>query len=110
MGALEDGIVRLTGVERVWYVIECTMFASGFFSKVPAKKALVEAKLTEITAAETFWCVFECIGYGHGYFLKISVVKAMSEMTRDPARVLPQHPHHLGSDRRQPQIREVLSC
>jgi hypothetical protein len=41
--ALRDaGLVRLTGAEQFWYVLQCIAFGGGYFAKVVAKKALSE--------------------------------------------------------------------
>jgi hypothetical protein len=69
----------LTGAEQFWYVLQCIAFGAGYLVKVPTKKALSEAGLTELTGAEKFWYVLQCIAFGAGYFTKVPVKKALSE-------------------------------
>jgi hypothetical protein len=92
--------VRLTAAESFWYVLQCVYFGAGYFAKVPVKKALAEAGLTEMTGAEQFWYVLQCIAFGAGYLAKVPVKKALSEMTRpadpgyQPAARPDYHPEH----------------
>lgn len=72
--------VRLTGAEAFWYVLECIAFGAGYFSKVPAKKAMSDYGLCEMTGAEQFWYVLQCIFFGAGYFAKLPVAKALAEL------------------------------
>jgi hypothetical protein len=58
--------------------------SSGYFAKVPVKKALSEAGLAERTGAEQFWYVLQCIAFGAGYFAKVIHKKALSEMPHLP--------------------------
>jgi hypothetical protein len=69
----------LTGAEQFWYVVQCIAFGAGYLVKVPTKKALSEAGLTELTSAEKFWYVLQCIAFGAGYFTKVPVKKALNE-------------------------------
>jgi hypothetical protein len=55
------------------------MFGSGYFSKVPMKRALSDAGAATTTGAENFWYVLQCISFGWGYFRKIPMKKALSE-------------------------------
>ncbi len=70
----------LTTWERFWYVLMCIWFGAGYFSKIPAKKAMHDFGLTEMTGAEEFWYVLMCIWFGAGYFFKIPTAKALSEL------------------------------
>lgn len=70
----------LTTWEGIWYVFMCIAFAAGYFSKIPAKKALKDFGLTEMTGAEHFWYILTCIGFGAGYFARIPFAKALSEL------------------------------
>ena len=70
----------LTTWEGIWYVLMCIAFGAGYFSKIPAKKALQDFGLVEMTSAERFWYVLMCIGFGAGYFAKIPTAKALSEL------------------------------
>ncbi|MQA15530.1 MAG: hypothetical protein GEV09_15580 [Pseudonocardiaceae bacterium] len=70
----------LPGAELFWYVLMNIALASGYFAKIPAKKALADFGLVELTSAEQFWYVLECIAFGAGYFAKIPVKRALSEV------------------------------
>jgi hypothetical protein len=70
----------LTGAQQFWYVLQCIAFGAGYFSKIPAKKALADFGMAEMTGAEKFWYVLQCIAFGAGYFAKLPVAKALSEM------------------------------
>jgi hypothetical protein len=70
----------LTTWEGIWYVIQNIALGSGYFVKIPAKKALQDYGLTEMTAAEKFWYVLQCVFFGMGYFAKIPTAKALSEL------------------------------
>ena len=52
----------------------------GYFSKIPAKKALADFGMAEMTGAEKFWYVLQCIAFGADYFAKLAVAKTLSEM------------------------------
>lgn len=70
----------LTTWEGIWYALQCVALGYGYFSKIPAKKALQDFGLTEMTSAERFWYVLQCIMLGAGYFAKIPIAKALSEL------------------------------
>jgi hypothetical protein len=70
----------LTGAQQFWYVLQCIAFGAGYFSKIPAKKALADFGMAEMTGAEKFWYVLQCVAFGAGYFAKLPVAKALSEM------------------------------
>ncbi len=80
-GTVTSAVVRLrlTGAEQFWYVMECIAFGTGYLAKVPMKKALKDAGLTEMTGAEGVWYIVLCIMFGAGYFAKIPVKKALNE-------------------------------
>ncbi len=69
-----------TSWEHIWYVLQCVAFGAGYFSKVPAKKALQDFGLVTMTNAEQFWYVLMCVAFGAGYFAKIPTAKALSEL------------------------------
>jgi hypothetical protein len=102
--------VRLTAAESFWYVLGCIGFGAMYFAKVPVKKALSEAGLTQMTSAEQFWYVLMCIGFGAGYFAKLPAKKALSEIapaaSRQPAPALgyqPDYGHRAQAPRQAPQ-------
>lgn len=70
----------LTAWERIWYILMCIPLGAGYFTKIPAKKALQDFGLTTMTGAERFWYVLMCIAFGAGYFAKIPTAKALSEI------------------------------
>ena len=71
----------LTTWEGIWYVLMCIALGAGYFSKIPAKKALQDFGMVEMTSAERFWYVLMCIiPPGAGYFAKIPTAKALSEL------------------------------
>jgi hypothetical protein len=78
------GAVRkaaLTTWEGIWYVLMCIPLGAGYFSKIPAKKALQDFGMVEMTSAERFWYVLMCIiPPGAAYFAKIPTAKALSEL------------------------------
>lgn len=76
--------VRLTAAESFWYALGCVWFGAMYLAKVPAKKALSEAGLTEMTSAERFWYVLQCAWFGSGYLAKLPVKKALSEVRPAP--------------------------
>lgn len=69
----------LTAMEKFWYVLSCIAFGSGYFAKVPVKKAMSERGLCVMTSAESFWYVLGCIFFGVSYFQKVTYKKALSE-------------------------------
>jgi hypothetical protein len=54
----------LTSAENFWYVVENIGFGFGYFTKVPAKKALSDAGFVAQTSAESFWYALHCIPFG----------------------------------------------
>src|SRR6202046_374714 len=70
----------LTPAGQFWYVLECIAFGAGYFTKVPAKKAMQDFGLCRMTSAEQFWYVVMCIALGAGYFAKLPTSKALSEL------------------------------
>jgi hypothetical protein len=72
----------LTVAEGFWYFLMCLSFGAGYFTKIPAKKALSDFGLAELTAMESFWYLLMCLWFGAGYFAKIPTARAVSEMTQ----------------------------
>ena len=71
---------KLTSFESFWYYLQCVAFGTGYFAKIPTKKAMYERGLSKsLTAAESFWEVVLCLCMGVGYFQKVIVKKALSE-------------------------------
>jgi hypothetical protein len=64
--------------------LECLALGSGYFAKVPVKKALSDAGLGHLTGPEQFWYVLQCLWFGAGYFAKIPHKKALSELSALP--------------------------
>jgi len=71
--------LRLTASEHFWYVVQCIAFGAGYLAKVPTKKALSDAGLTQMTGAEKTWYMLQCIAFGAGYFSKVPTKKALSD-------------------------------
>jgi hypothetical protein len=82
----------LRGAETFWYVLACIAIGSGYFAKLPAKKAASEI-LSELQldgggpshgyglrGAEGFWYVMECLAFGGGYFAKVYAKKGLWEL------------------------------
>jgi hypothetical protein len=82
----------LRGAEVFWYVLACIAIGSGYFSKLPAKKAASEI-LSELQldgggpsygyalkGAEGFWYIMECLAFGGGYFAKVYAKKGLWEL------------------------------
>jgi hypothetical protein len=82
----------LRGAESFWDVLACMAIGSGYFAKLPAKKAASEI-LSELQldgggpshayglgGAEGFWYVMECLAFGGGYFAKIYAKKGLWEL------------------------------
>jgi hypothetical protein len=78
-------MVRLTAAESFWYLLGCVSFGAMYLAKVPAKKALAEAGLTQMTSAERFWYIVQCAAFGGGYLAKVPLKKALSETAYVPA-------------------------
>jgi hypothetical protein len=76
--------VRLTAAESFWYTLGCVWFGVMYLAKVPAKKALSEAGLTQMTSAERHWYVVQCFAFGAGYLLKVPLKKALNEIAYWP--------------------------
>lgn len=72
-------IKERSGAEKFWYAVLCVCLGSGYFSKVPLKKAMSEYGMCEMTGGEKFWYVVQCICFGAGYFRKVVYKKGMSE-------------------------------
>ena len=72
--------LALTTWQGIWYVLMNIGFGAGYFTKVPAKKALQDFGLVQTTSAEQFWYVLQCVFFGAGYFAKIPTAKALSEL------------------------------
>jgi hypothetical protein len=83
-------MVRLTSAESFWYVLGCVSFGAMYLAKVPAKKALSEAGLTQMTTAEKFWYAAQCVAFGAGYLAKVPLKRALSEIAYVPAPRLDQ--------------------
>lgn len=73
---------KLKPMESFWYYLQCVFFGSGYFLKVPMKKAMSERGLVQMTAAENVWYVVLCLCFGAGYFHKVIVKKALSEASK----------------------------
>ncbi len=71
---------KLTNMETFWYYLQCIPMGAGYFTKVPAKKALSERGLVTMTPAENFWYVLGCLFFGAAYFQKVIIKKALSEV------------------------------
>ncbi len=72
--------VALTTWEGIWYVLQNIALGTGYFAKVPVKKALSDFGLVEMTSAEHFWYIVQCVFFGAGYFAKIPTAKALTEL------------------------------
>ena len=78
---------------QFWYVLQCIYFGVGYFTKIPAKKAMSDFGLCELTSWEQFWYVLECVWFGAGYFAKIPTAKALSELPQFRAGSPEFHDH-----------------
>jgi len=83
----------LTAAGHFWYILSCIAFGAGYFTKIPAKKAMADFGLCRLTGAEAFWYVLMCIPFGAGYLAKVPTLKALSELHQfraaPPARLAP---------------------
>jgi len=83
----------LTAAAHFWYILSCIAFGAGYFTKIPAKKAMADFGLCRLTGAEAFWYVLMCIPFGAGYLAKVPTLKALSELHQfraaPPARLAP---------------------
>lgn len=75
----------VSSAARFWYMVMNIGLGSGYFAKIPTKKALADAGMATMTSAERFWYALMCVSLGAGYFLKIPAAKALSESTLAPA-------------------------
>ena len=73
---------NLKPMESFWYYLQCLFFGSGYFLKVPMKKAMSERGLVQMSAAENIWYVILCLCLGAGYFQKVIWKKGFSESTK----------------------------
>jgi len=71
----------MTTWERFWYTLQNIGFGFGYFTKLPAAKALDEVNGTRnVKGWAAFWYYLGCVWFGASYFMKVPVKRALEQV------------------------------